>query len=98
MPFEKLQASSMPYRILALPHLSCSAIIEKVAWIGLLRQHTSVQGIKDDFLGEISLNAHLDWFLASSMQWLSTGSAEDPTFDMTSSRLPTAPSAFGSSS
>src|SRR5216683_3414489 len=30
------------------------------------------------FLGKLSLNALLHWFLGGSTQWLSTGSAEEP--------------------
>jgi predicted helicase len=34
--------------------------------------------MRDDFLGETSLNAVLHWFLGRSTQWLSTGSAGEP--------------------
>jgi len=34
--------------------------------------------MRDDFLGEASLNAVLHWFLGGSTQWLSTGSAGEP--------------------
>jgi hypothetical protein len=51
---------------------------EKAARTCLVRQRTPTQCVRDDFLGETSLNAVLHWFLGGSTRWLSTGSAGDP--------------------
>ena len=51
----------------------------KAARAGLVRQRTPLQGARDDFLRETSLTAVLHWFLDGSTQWLSTGSAGEPT-------------------
>ena len=57
---------------------------EKAARAGLLRQRSPPLCMMDDFLGKTSLNATLRWFLGGSTQWLSTGSAGEPTFGMAS--------------
>ncbi len=59
----------------ALPALSNK---EKAARAGWGSQYTSTHCVRDDFLGETSLNAFLHWFLGESTQWLSTGSAAEP--------------------
>ena len=41
---------------------------EKAARNGLVRQRTFTQCVRDDFLGETSLNAVLHWFLGGSTQ------------------------------
>jgi len=51
---------------------------EQAARACLVRQRTPTQYVRDDYLGEISLNAALHWFLDGSKQWLSTGSAGEP--------------------
>jgi hypothetical protein len=52
---------------------------EKVARVGLLRPITPIQCAKDLFW-ETFLNAHQDWLLNGSIQWLSARSAEEPSF------------------
>jgi hypothetical protein len=58
---------------------------EKVARVGLFRQRTPTECVRDDFWGEISSNAHLHWFGARSTQLLSTKGADDPNFRVNSS-------------
>jgi hypothetical protein len=50
----------------------------KAARVGLGRQCTPTQCVRDDFLWETSLNADLHWFHGGSAQWMSTGNAEEP--------------------
>jgi hypothetical protein len=51
---------------------------EQAAKAGLARQRTPPQCVRDDFFGEISLNAALHWFLGASIQLLSTVFAGEP--------------------
>jgi len=53
---------------------------EKAARAGLVRQRIPHQCVRDDFLGETSLNTVLHWFLGGSTQWLSTANAGEPEF------------------
>jgi hypothetical protein len=57
---------------------------EKAERAGLVRQPTPPHCVRDDFLGETSLDAVLHWLLGGSTQWLSTGNAEEPTLGMVS--------------
>jgi hypothetical protein len=54
----------------------------KAARVGLGRQCTPTQSVRDIFLWETSLNAHLHWFHGGSAQWLSTGNAEESQLGM----------------
>lgn len=51
----------------------------KATRTGLGRQLIPTDCLRYDFLGETSLNAVLHWSLGGSTQWLSTGSAGEPT-------------------
>ncbi len=55
----------------AIPNLGSSALLvlsnkEEAARAGWRSQHTSAHCVRDDFLGESSLNAFLHWFLGES--------------------------------
>src|SRR5437762_11424233 len=64
-----LQMGEQLWRLLdAIPNFGSSALPvlsnkEKAARTGLVRQLTPTHCVKDDFLGELSLNAVLHWFL-----------------------------------
>ncbi len=52
----------------------------KAARVGLGRQCTPTQCVRDNFLWETSLNADRHWFHGRTAQWMSTGNAEEPDF------------------
>src|SRR5207253_1638843 len=88
-----LQMGEQLWRLLdAIPNFGSSALPvlsnkEKATRTGLVRQLTPTHCVKDDFLGELSLNAVLHWFLGGSIEWPSTQSAEEPEFCVTVHRF-----------
>jgi len=68
---------------MALPHFSCSTVKRMCeSWLAKA-VHPDEMG-EASFLGKTCFNVLPHWFLVESPQWLSTGTAEEPVFDIVS--------------